>query len=221
MKSNSYFLIQGWMTNELKLRGNNLMVFAIIFGYSKDGQGKFDGSLKYLCECTGASKNTMIKALNDLLELNYIVKTTETISNITFCKYTHNDMVVQKLIKNLSETGFKGGAETGTNNSNYNNIDNNKQILFSESIYNDYNCLREKLLTDENFIEKFKGVDLKRYIEDCLAWSVSKNKKSTNKGWLLTLKNWMRRALDENKLHKLPIKPKTINPENQTNYQNF
>lgn len=216
MKSSSFYVVQGWMVNELKLKGNNLLVFAVIYGFSKDGQGKFDGSLKYLAECTGSSKNTVIKSLNELVELEYILKATELISNITFCKYMQNDIVVQKLVRGSAETGLKGSAETGTNKDTLNNIEDNKQVLFSGSYWSNYDNLQAKLLTDNEFIEKYKGVDLKRYIEDCLAWSVSKNKKSTNNGWYLTLRQWMRRALDENTLHKKPTKE-----TKQTGYQNF
>ncbi|QCW21908.1 hypothetical protein [Flavobacterium phage V186] len=200
MKSNSFYVIQGWMINELNLKGNNLLVFAVIYGFSKDGQGKFDGSLKYLCDCTGASKNTVIKSLNDLLDLGYILKSTELVSNITFCKYFQNDIVVQKLVRGSAETDYLGGAETAPNNIINNNIEDKKQILFSESIWNSYYSLKIELSKDEKFKKEYAGVDLKHYIEDVLLWSDSKNQKRTNKGWLATLRNWMKRDKTSNKL---------------------
>jgi len=81
-----------------------------------------------------------------------------------------------------------------------NSENDSKQILFSDSIWNDYQTLKSKLATDEEFKKEFAFVDLRSYIEDCLAWSVSKNKKSTNNGWYLTLRKWMRDAKRENRL---------------------
>ena len=78
-----------------------------------------------------------------------------------------------------------------------------KLILFSESIWNDYETLRNKLKDDKDFVENYRGVDLKTYIEDCLAWSVSKNNKSTNNGWYLTLRKWMRDDLRKERLKKI------------------
>lgn len=75
-----------------------------------------------------------------------------------------------------------------------------KQLLFSESTWNNYETLKTELAKDDNFKKEYAGVDLKAYIEDCLAWSVSKNQKSTNKGWYLTLRKWMREAKKKGEL---------------------
>jgi hypothetical protein len=48
MKNSQYINIQGWMVNELKLKGNDLIIFAIIFGFSQDQESWFNGSLQYL-----------------------------------------------------------------------------------------------------------------------------------------------------------------------------
>ena len=204
MKSDSYILIQGWMVNELSLKSHSLLVFAIIYGYSKDNQGKFEGSLNYLCKSTGASKNTIMNCLNELIENGLILKETILINNITFCKYSQNDMVVQNLVWGGAIFAPGGGAIFAPNNTNNNNTKENKQILFSESIYNDYEFLRNHLSKDDKFKSDYSGVDLKFYIEDCLAWSVSKNNKSTDKGWLLTLRQWIKRAKLKNELRLNP-----------------
>jgi hypothetical protein len=200
MKSSSYYVVQGWMINELQLKGNELLIFAIIYGYSKDGQGKFEGSLKYLCDSTGASRNTVISSLNSLIEKEFILKENISINNITFCKYFQNEQVVQFLHGGSAVFDELGSAISAPNNTITNNIEDKKQILFSDSIWNSYHNLKVELAKDEKFKSEYAGVDLKNYIEDCLAWSVSKNQKSTNRGWLLTLRNWMKRAKNENKL---------------------
>ena len=49
MKDENYILIPGWAINQLQLKGNNLMVYSIIYGFSQDGETEFTGSLQYLC----------------------------------------------------------------------------------------------------------------------------------------------------------------------------
>jgi len=133
MKDNSFFVVQGWMINCLKLKSNELLIFAIIYGFSKDNQGKFDGSLKYLADASGTSKNTVINALHSLIEKEYIIKENVVVNNITFCKYFQNDMVVQNLVGGGAKFDDLGGAKFGTNSIINNNIEDKKQILFSDS----------------------------------------------------------------------------------------
>lgn len=79
-----------------------------------------------------------------------------------------------------------------------------KQIYFRESQWSDYITLRNELAKNAKFVKEYAGVDLKAYIESALAWS-EKGNKSTDLGWMLTLKNWMRKAKDE---RRLIMKPK-------------
>lgn len=83
---------------------------------------------------------------------------------------------------------------------------NSKQIYFRDSEWSDYTKLRNYLAEDAKFVKNYAGVDLKAYIESALAWS-EKGNTSTNMGWLLTLKNWMRRAKNENRLLMKPKAP--------------
>lgn len=85
-----------------------------------------------------------------------------------------------------------------------------KQIFFRESQWSCYDTLRKDLATDQKFVLDYKGVDLRAYIEDALAWS-EKGNKSTDMGWKLTLKNWMRKAKRNN---CLIMKPTVENKQN-------
>lgn len=118
MKSDSYINIQGWMINELELKSNELLVFAVIYGFSKDNAGKFTGSISYLQKTLNISKNTVINTLNSLLEKELIVKETTVHNGITFCNYLQNEPVVQKLVWGGAKIGTEGGAKIGINNTN-------------------------------------------------------------------------------------------------------
>ena len=36
VKNENYLVIQGWMITELKLKGNELLIYAIIYGFSQN-----------------------------------------------------------------------------------------------------------------------------------------------------------------------------------------
>lgn len=144
MTNTNYYVVQGWMINEMKLKGNPLLVFAIIYGFSQDGSSKYTGSLKYLQSSTNASKNTVMNSLTDLEEKGFIIKYSMIKNNIKFNEYSHNDPVVQKMIHprsekeqpgseseqpDGSEIAPVGGAKSGHNTSNINNkpLDNKEE----------------------------------------------------------------------------------------------
>ena len=76
VSNNNFYVVAGWMINELGLKGTTLNVFAIIYGFTQDQESEFTGSRQYLCDFTGATKPTVDKALNELIELGLIEKTT-------------------------------------------------------------------------------------------------------------------------------------------------
>jgi hypothetical protein len=90
-----------------------------------------------------------------------------------------------------------------------------KQIYFRESKWSNYDTLRKELAKDDKFVKEYSGVDLKAYIEQAIAWSEKKNL-STELGWMLTLKNWMRKAKSEGRLIMKPISENK--PQGHINY---
>ena len=63
------------MREGLGLKGNDLVVFAFINGYSQGGHGCYYGSLDYLQDVCGISRRTAIDILGSLQEKGYIQKT--------------------------------------------------------------------------------------------------------------------------------------------------
>lgn len=62
----SYITIQTWMVSKLELKGDELLIFAIIYGFSQDGISSYKGSTRYLSFWTGKSKETVLKNLKSL-----------------------------------------------------------------------------------------------------------------------------------------------------------
>lgn len=74
IKDDNYYVITGWMLNNLGLKGTQLNVYAVINGFSQSGQGEFNGSIGYLAEWCGCTTMTVSSALNELVKKGVIVK---------------------------------------------------------------------------------------------------------------------------------------------------
>ena len=94
IKDTAYFVVRGWMLNQLNLKGTTLQVFAIIHGFSHSEENEFKGSLQYLCEFTGSSRSTVIRSLLELEEKGIIVKREVYENGVKFNRYKSSvDMV--------------------------------------------------------------------------------------------------------------------------------
>ena len=90
MKDGLWYTISGWMGNILGLRGNDLICFAVIYGFSMDGESQFKGNLDYLTGCMFASQPTALLCLKKLLECNLILKEEKLINGKKHCYYATN-----------------------------------------------------------------------------------------------------------------------------------
>lgn len=77
MKDNDFIYIPGWAVNQLKLKGNELMVYSIIFSYSRDGIQWYQAPAEYLASCVGASVSTVKEILKKLTSKGLLSKKSE------------------------------------------------------------------------------------------------------------------------------------------------
>lgn len=87
VKENSYVQIEAFMVNDLHLSGNELIVYAVIFGFSQDGESWFTGSRKYLASWCQTSEKSVTNNLKKLLEAGLIRKRTRVVHGCTFNDY--------------------------------------------------------------------------------------------------------------------------------------
>jgi len=66
--------IQSWMVKSLGLKGNELIIYALVHGFCQDGMSYFYGSVKYIMENTNLSKETVLSVLQNLVKKGLIVK---------------------------------------------------------------------------------------------------------------------------------------------------
>lgn len=71
----NFVTIQGWMRTKLSLKGNELLAYAVIYGFSQIAGTKFTGSRKYLAEWCGCSMATIDRTLTSLVDKGLISKT--------------------------------------------------------------------------------------------------------------------------------------------------
>ena len=88
IKKESFFTVQAFMVNELKLKGNELLIYAIIFGFSQAENQFFTGSLNYLASWCGISSKTTVKTiLNNLIDKGLLEKEDIYKNGVKYCKY--------------------------------------------------------------------------------------------------------------------------------------
>lgn len=86
----SYITVEKWMAQKLDLRGNELLVYAVIYGFSQDGESKYYGSRRYISEFLNMSLSTVDRILANLVKDKLITKEVETKNGINFNSYRVN-----------------------------------------------------------------------------------------------------------------------------------
>lgn len=132
---NNFFQITGWMLNRLKLKGTALNVYAIIYGFSQDGESSFNGSRQYLCDFIGATKPTIDKALAELQAMDLIIKTSKKINDVIHNEYKANlealrDFTTSKETLPPSKETLQGGSKETLPH----NKEDNKSIKEEEKV---------------------------------------------------------------------------------------
>lgn len=152
VKNENYIHIPGFMVKDLGLKGNELLIYAIIYGFSQLEGNSFNGNLQYLADWTNSTKQGVLKNLKSLMEKNLIVK--ETVSDGVLNKVSYHATKFNGVL-NKVERGVKQslmGDETKFNAYNiYNNnilnnsdikgdiiVDNKKDTISSETEKIDY-----------------------------------------------------------------------------------
>lgn len=162
IKDNNYYVIHGWMLNHLKLKGTQLQIYALIYGFSQDGESNFSGSLSYLCEFTGVSKPTVIKDLKELQEKGLILKSTSTIGGIKFNTYkaTFNGSKESLLGGKKTLIGSKESLPESNQTGSKESLPNKESIVLYNDIYKDkYKNTLNSSSDDEQKKERVKNTD--------------------------------------------------------------
>lgn len=176
VKNENHIVIQGWMVNELGLKGNDLLVYAIIYGFSQLEEQTFNGSLRYLATWTQSTKQGVMINLKNLLDKGYIGKIEKTKNGVKFVEYYTTKF---NRVCNSVEQGMQLSLP--------NNIEDN---------------IKEKSIINNTLKESGKKTFVKPTLEEVLEYCKERNKGVdgeqwydfyTSKGWLIgktPMKDW-------------------------------
>ena len=125
MKNTDFLNIQGWMINELNLKGNELIIYALIYGFTKDGVSEFRGSRQYMAEWTNSSVRSVQNVVNSLVNKGMIEKNNHINKYGSLETSGYKAINVPKLSSEKSSSPLEKKVHEGSEKSSHNNIDNN------------------------------------------------------------------------------------------------
>ena len=212
LKDDSNFQIYGWMATKLKLKGNELLIYAIIYSFSRNnnGNGVFNASTAYLCEWTGLTRGNVINCISKLLDKNLIIKLEDNSTKRKPNVYSINKSILNKTsaetVQELVPKQYKTSAETVHNNNIINTKDNT--IINTNNIATATDKEKEEILktyTDIN--PRFTSLEIQMLEEDIkiypAKWIMEAMRRSVAQGkYKLSyiegiLNSWMANGYDE------------------------
>ena len=125
LRDDNYITVKAFMRTELNLKGSELLTYALIYGFSQDGQSKFQGTAQYVADWLGIDKRNALTVLRKLVDKGLIKKYEKLEKGKKYCDYQ---------VTKYQQTGDKTSPVTGDKTSPHNNsIDNNKENIIKES----------------------------------------------------------------------------------------
>lgn len=126
----NFVTIQGWMVTDLGLKGNSLLVYAIIYGFSQAPGQMFTGSLQYLADWTNSTKRGIIKNLQELVKGGLIGKKEKVVNGVKYCAYyvTKFTGVVNKV-----QQGSEQSSPNNIKDNIIDNIDNTTKVVLEKT----------------------------------------------------------------------------------------
>ena len=103
-KISDYFIVEQFMAEELGLKNNELLIYAIIFGFSRIENQTYRGGISYLMKWTGITKKSVITCLNSLVDKGYIVKQDYIKDGIRHCEYHTTYIIGVKTTPSVKST---------------------------------------------------------------------------------------------------------------------
>ena len=90
LNNNNYLLIPAWAINKYNLKGIDLQIFSLIYGFTQDQtteENWYTGSISYMVAWTATSKSSVLRSLKSLVALGLLEKKEYYENNVKFCKY--------------------------------------------------------------------------------------------------------------------------------------
>jgi hypothetical protein len=205
IKRENYINIQGWMVTELGLKGNSLLIYAIIYGFSQEEGQQFSGSLQYLADWTNSTRRGVLKNLQDLVNAGLIEKENTVVNGVKFCAYRRTKFIGGVEQSSLGRgTEFTEGAEQSSPNNLLDNASNNlankknkpdkpaPRPSFAKPTLDEVRAYCEERQRTKG-TEKRNPVDPERFFAyyESNGWKVGRN---AMKDWRAAVRTWERNS---------------------------
>ncbi|AVQ32633.1 cyclic nucleotide-binding domain-containing protein [Fusobacterium varium] len=153
----SYVIVHKFMSCKLKLTGIELLTYATVYSYSKDGLGLFTGSASHIGEMFCTTRETVTRALGKLVDKGYILKEERFCKVGKACAYKIN----QKIIDDIENIGSKDSEirldkMTNQENSIEENELTSKKVNW-ETVYKNTNNQYDSIMNKFNDIWELYG----------------------------------------------------------------
>ena len=106
MKS-CHCVLESWMVDCFGLTGNELIIYAIIYGFSQDGKSMFMGSREYLSKWTSCTVRNVQRILTGLVDDGLIIR-----HNIPKQKTRGYQVNIDKILECNDEYGNKSNNKS-------------------------------------------------------------------------------------------------------------
>ena len=127
VQPNNYLTIQGWMLTDLHLKGSDLLLYALIYGFTQDGESEFSGSISYMEQWAGITRKSVYNSLERLQAAGLIEKQKTTVNGVTVCRYKATPLGSVKITQGVQN--LHGGSVKITPNNNSDNININNNTI--------------------------------------------------------------------------------------------
>ena len=209
IKRENYINIQGWMVTELGLKGNSLLIYAIIYGFSQEEGQQFTGSLQYLADWTNSTRRGVLKNLQDLVNAGLIEKENIVTNGVKFCAYRRTKFTggVEQSSPGCGTEFTEGVEQSSPNNlldNPINNLTNKKNMpgkpaprsTFAKPTLDEVSAYCEERQRTKG-TEKRNAVDPERFFAyyESNGWKVGRN---AMKDWKAAIRTWERNSFTSN-----------------------
>ena len=87
-KNGGFIPLYTWMMEDYDLSLTDAVIYALIYSFSRDDQGCYFGSIRYIVDTCKVSESTAWRSLKALEEKGLLRKWQETVGNVTVNRYT-------------------------------------------------------------------------------------------------------------------------------------
>lgn len=87
VESRAHVVLEKWMVSELGLKGDKLIIYAIIYGCSLAGNQEFTASVMYFCEWLDLTKAQVLSILRELEREKLVLRKSKEVGGIIYNSY--------------------------------------------------------------------------------------------------------------------------------------